>query len=259
MPLPAEASLGDVGECQDLWPLPCESESGALLACHDDAASLLAAAIADRERPSLSAVDRSLVAPMWPSSVGHMADRRLVLHEQGPARPEGDWCLLPIRFACLPGLTRFDGHRSSGVRPRKDVRYGEHGEEAPAARHARLQDTRRTRRTGQDKEGGLTESSALSVKAGQPDGENDDDSHVTATAPARPGRRMTPAVVTKCLDVWPGSWRISRVVTAGRGRWKAAGLVGCRRRDWDGCRSGRPARRRGYLRSASVPTAPPHR
>jgi hypothetical protein len=37
-----------------------------------------------------------------------------------------------------------------------------------AAQHARLQDTRRIRRTGQDQEGSLSESSALSVKAGQP-------------------------------------------------------------------------------------------
>jgi Methyltransferase domain len=40
--------------------------------------------------------------------------------------------------------------------------------QAPAAQHAQLQDTRRTRSTGQDQEGSLTESSALSVKTGQP-------------------------------------------------------------------------------------------
>lgn len=28
MPLPAEASLGDVGACQDVWPLPCEETTG---------------------------------------------------------------------------------------------------------------------------------------------------------------------------------------------------------------------------------------
>ena len=35
--------------------------------------------------------------------------------------------------ACDLGLTRFDGHPSSGVYPGRMSDHGEHGEEAPAA------------------------------------------------------------------------------------------------------------------------------
>lgn len=58
-----------------------------------------------------------------------------------------------------PGPAPWPGGRSWNTSP---------GTTAPAAKHARRQDTRRIRRTGQDQEGSLIELSALSVKPGQP-------------------------------------------------------------------------------------------
>jgi transposase InsO family protein len=72
-------------------------------------------------------------------------------------------------FASLKGeLIDLQAWPTRAMARRAIVEYLAWYNGTPAAQHARLQDTRRTRRTGQDQEGGLTESSALSVKAGQP-------------------------------------------------------------------------------------------